>query len=105
MTPERESNMRAGLAELGQEELCDTCVQMQQVIDTHVSEKTGLTSSISAMQKQIPALQESLAEAEAAASGASSDEVDTLNAEIERLTLRVDELQGLNEGLTKKLLG
>lgn len=108
MTPEREANMRAQLAELSPEKMVDTCVDMQGVIDGHVSAKTGFTSSINQMSRQIPALQARIAELEAAEGDTSqvdSEEFEALQEARDKLQLRCEELQFLNEGLQKKLIG
>lgn len=108
MTPEREANMRTQLSELSPEKMVDTCVDMQSVIDGHVSAKTGYTSSINQMSRQIPALQARIAELEAAEGDTSqvdSAEFEALREAHDKLELRCGELQELNEKLQHKLLG
>ena len=107
MTPERESNMRAQLAELSPEKIIDTCVDMQTVIDGHVSAQTGYKSSINQMSRQIPALQARVEELEAAegdTSQVNSEDYDDLVRKHDKLVVRCTELQELNEGLQRKLL-
>ena len=108
MTPDREKNMRLNLAEFSQEKLANTCIELQDVIDTHVNEKSGMRQQVTALGIQVPALQQKVAELEAEAEGTSladPEEIKSLQQQVSQLTLRVSDLQGLNEGLQKKLIG
>jgi peptidoglycan hydrolase CwlO-like protein len=107
MTPDREKNMRMNLAELTQEQLSDTCVQLQTVIDKHVSEKQGMKSQVTAMGNQVNALQEKIAQLEADADDTTrvgSVELEAMNAEIAKLKQRNIDLTNLNEGLQKAIV-
>jgi len=100
--------MRMNLAELTQEQLGDTCVQMQGVIDKHVAEKQGMKSQVTALGNQVPALQNKIARLEAEADGTdpgASAMCDVLKKENTQLHERIERLQKLNEGLQEKLIG
>lgn len=108
MTPEREKNMRLNLAELTQEQLSDTCVNLQRVVDDHVNEKTGMKSQITVMGNQIPALHQKIKDLEEAADDTTqvgTVEWEALQEQNAELVKRTEELQRLNEGLQKKLIG
>ena len=108
MTPEREKNMRLNLADLTQEQLSDTCVQLQDVIDNHVNEKAGMKQQVTALGTQVPALQNKIADLEEKLGDSTTvgtAEFDALRQENAQLSERVERLQKLNEGLQEKLLG
>lgn len=107
MKEKRESDLRMNLKELDSKQLQDTCVGLQEVIDTHVSEKGGLVASINQLNKQNQLLQEEIARLEGEVgdgAGASSVEMKALEEENIRLRERNEKLQALNEALQEKLI-
>ena len=104
MTPDQEANMRRQLAEYSKTELMDLNISLQDVINEHIAEKRGMQSSIDAMSQQLPALQAQLAEFEGT-TPADPEELEALQQQVAQLTVRVNDLQVLNEGLQKKLIG
>ena len=105
MTPDQQQNMRAQLGDYSKNEFIDLAISLQEVIDDHVNEKRGLQSSIDAIGQQVPALQAQLEEYENAGPVADPEEIEALNQQVAQLKTRVDDLQILNEGLQKKLIG
>ncbi len=105
MTPDAEQNMRNQLGDYSKNEFIDLAISLQDVINDHVNEKRGLQSSIDAMGQQLPALQAQLDEYENAGPAVDPEEIEALNQQVVQLTTRVNDLQILNEGLQKKLIG
>jgi hypothetical protein len=104
MTPQQVKNMRSQLADYAKGELVDLAISLQDVVDDHLAEKRGLQSSIDAMGHQIPALQAELAKYEDA-DPVDSEETEALRQKVAQLSLRVNDLSMMNEGLQKKLIG
>lgn len=106
MHDKREQDLRMNLAKMDHNQLIDTCVQMQGVIDTHVAEKGGFTSSINSLNKRCEMLEQEVARLEGELgedAGASKVEMDALREENDRLKERNEKLQTLNEKYQEKL--
>jgi hypothetical protein len=104
MKPDQEQSMRSGLAEYAKGELIDLAISLQDVCNDHMKKIEGLQTSVNTMGKQIPILQGELDKYEGGPP-VDHEEVVTLQEEISALKLRNDDLQQLNEGLQRKLIG
>jgi prefoldin subunit 5 len=104
LTEDQERNMRNQLADYAKGELIDLAISLQDVIDDHVNEKRGMQGSIDNMSQQLPALRAQLEEYENS-DPVDSEEVESLRQQVNLLNIRNNELQTLNEGLQKKLIG
>jgi flagellar biosynthesis chaperone FliJ len=104
MTEDQEQNMRSQLADYGKGELIDLAIQLQNLVDGNMTVKRGMQQSIDAMSQQIPLLQARIDEYENA-EPVDNDEVVQLRELVAKMTARNEELQALNEGLQKKLIG
>lgn len=104
MTPDQEQAMRSMLADYSKMEYIDLAISLQETCDNHVHEKRGLQGSVDAMALQLPALRAELEQYESG-DAVGSEEVEDLRSEILDLKARVGDLQLLNEGLQKKLIG
>lgn len=101
MKEQRESDLRMNLKELSRQQLVDTCVDMQRIIDGHVHEKQAFKDSLEGLKRQNQALQQrnEVLEAEAEGAGIDPTELEELNAKMERLQARNDKLQERNDRL------
>jgi peptidoglycan hydrolase CwlO-like protein len=110
MTPDRENSMRKQLADYSMKELVDLNISLQDVIDDHIREKAGMTSSNEAMSQQIVAMRAELEKLEGTEAGDPEEieklqkEVDSFREKYETLRERFDKVQALNEKFQEKLL-
>lgn len=110
MTPQKEADMRAQLADYSKAEFIELAIRLQDVIDDHVTEKRGMQSAIDNMNQRLPILEQKLEEYEEGPP-VDSDEVEQLRGENDALRKKLDEIrerfdkvQALNEKFQEKLL-
>jgi len=96
--------MRAEIGEFSVTQLIDLGIRLQKTIDVHMLDKQGGKDSTNALQNQNEAMRKKLDELEGGTQ-VDSAEVEALSQQVAVLKIRVHDLQELNEGLQKKIIG